>query len=125
MLEITIITGRTTEQGTLVEDKLTHNYFKSVSYCELNEKDFDRLGLEEGDRVKVRTEHGEVVLFARKNVLEEVEIPEGIVFIPMGPYANCVINPSTDGTGTPQYKGVKGFIEKTEENVPGIIEILR
>jgi len=125
MLEITIITGRTTEQGTLVEDKLTHDYFKSVSYCELNEKDFNKLGLKEGDRVKIRTEYGEAVLFARKNEVEELEIPEGIVFIPMGPYANLVINPYTDGTGTPQYKGVKGFIERTDKEVPGIQEILR
>lgn len=125
MLEITIITGRTMEQGTLVEDKLTHDYFKSVSYCEMNEKDFERLGLKDGDRVKVRTEYGEVVLFARKNEIKELETPEGIIFIPMGPYANIVINPNTDGTGTPQYKGVKGFIEKTDEEVLGIQEILR
>lgn len=83
------------------------------------------MGLKEGDRVRVKTDYGEVVLFARKNVIDETHIPEGMIFIPMGPYANQVINPGTDGTGTPQYKGVKGIIEKTDENVIGIPEILR
>jgi formylmethanofuran dehydrogenase subunit D len=125
MLEVTIITGRTTEQGSLVEDKLSPDYFKSVSYCELNENDYNSLGLSEGDRVRIKTDFGEVVLYARKNVIEETEIPEGIVFIPMGPYANQVINPTTDGTGTPQFKGVRGIIEKTDEKVKDIYELVR
>lgn len=124
MLDITVVTGRTTEQGTLVEDKLTPEYFESVSYGELNEKDFNSLELAEGDRIRIKTEFGEVVLFARKNIIDETDIPQGMVFIPMGPYANQVISPRTDGTGTPLYKGVKGTAEKTEENVLTLQDIL-
>jgi len=123
MLEIIVNTGRTQEQGTLVEDKLTSEYFQSVSYCEMNEADFKSLGLVEEDRVKIKTDFGDVVLYARKNVIDETEIPEGMVFIPMGPYANQIISYETDGTGTPMFKGVKGVIEKTEEEVLSIEDL--
>lgn len=124
MLEVTVITGRTTEQGTLVEDKLTPEYFESVSYGELNEEDFNSLGLVEGDRIRVKTEFGEAVLFARKNMIDETDIPRGMIFIPMGPYANQVVSPKTEGTGTPLYKGLKGTVEKTEEKVLTLQDIL-
>uniref|UniRef100_A0A7C4WKJ0 tRNA CCA-pyrophosphorylase n=1 Tax=Geoglobus ahangari TaxID=113653 RepID=A0A7C4WKJ0_9EURY len=119
MIEVEIITGRTIDQGKTVEEKLTEEYFKAVSYCELNEEDFKALGLSEGDKVKVKTEFGEVVVFAKIG-----DLPRGVVFIPMGPYANQVIDPSTDGTGMPQFKGVKGTVEKTDENVLSVKELL-
>jgi len=119
MIEVEIISGRTIDQGKTVEEKLTEEYFKAVSYCELNEEDFKALGLSEGDRVKVKTEFGEVVVFAKVG-----DLPKGIIFIPMGPYANQVIDPSTDGTGMPQFKGIKGTVEKTDENVLSVKELL-
>ena len=119
MIEVEIISGRTIDQGKTVEEKLTEEYFKAVSYCELNEEDFKALGLNEGDRVKVKTEFGEVVVFAKVG-----DLPKGVAFIPMGPYANQVIDPSTDGTGMPQFKGIKGTVEKTDENVLSVKELL-
>ena len=119
MVEVILITGRTLDQGATVEEKLTEEYFKAVSYIELNEEDYKTLGLQEGDRVKVKTDFGEVVVFARKG-----SVPKGVAFIPMGPYANQVIDPNTDGTGMPQFKGVKAVVEKTDENVKSIKELL-
>lgn len=119
MLEVEVITGRTLDQGATVEEKLTEEYFNAVNYAELNEDDFSTLGLQEGDRVKVKTEFGEVVVFVRKG-----NLPKGLIFIPMGPYANQVIDPSTDGTGMPKFKGVKGTVEKTEEKVLNVKELL-
>jgi formylmethanofuran dehydrogenase subunit D len=116
---VELITGRTLDQGATVEEKLTEEYFKAVSYIELNEEDFKQLNLKEGDRVKVTTDFGEVVVFAKK-----AELPKGVAFIPMGPYANMVIDPATDGTGMPQFKGIKARIEKTEEKVKTIKELL-
>lgn len=119
MLEVEVISGRTLSQGATVEEKLTEEYFNAVNYAEMNEEDFESLGLQDGDRVKVKTEFGEVVVYAKKGSL-----PKGIVFIPMGPYANMVIDPSTDGTGMPQFKGVKGVVEKTDEKVLSVKELL-
>ncbi len=119
MVEVVLITGRTLDQGATVEEKLTEEYFKAVSYVELSEEDFNALNLQEGDRVKVKTDFGEVVVFAKKS-----NLPKGLAFIPMGPYANQVIDPATGGTGMPQYKGVKAVIEKTDENVKSVKELL-
>jgi formylmethanofuran dehydrogenase subunit D len=118
--EVEIISGRTLDQGETVEEKLTEDYFKAVSYCELSEEDFGTLELSDGDRVKVKTEFGEVVVFAVKNK----DLPKGLVFIPMGPYANMVIDPNTDGTGMPQFKGIKGSVEKTDEKVKSVKELI-
>jgi len=119
MIEVEVITGRTIDQGKTVEEKFSEEYFKAVSYCEINEEDFKRLDLKNGGKVKVKTEFGEVVLFAKIG-----EVPKGVVFIPMGPYANQVISNNTDGTGMPRFKGVRGFLEKTEENVKSVKELL-
>jgi len=124
MIEVIVITGRTTEQGVTIEEKLSEEYFKAVSYCELSDEDFETLGLSEGDRVKIKTEFGEVVVFARKSSLEETPLPKGIAFIPMGPYANQIISPLTAGTGTPQFKGVRGIVEKTDEEVKKVHELI-
>lgn len=59
------------------------------------------------------------MVFAKKG-----DVPKGMIFIPMGPYANMVIDPSTDGTGMPQFKGVKGTVEKTDEKVLSVKELL-
>ncbi len=119
-VEVEIISGRTLDQGATVEEKLTDEYFKAVNYCELSEDDFNALGLGEGDRVKVKTEFGEVVVFAVKNK----DLQKGMAFIPMGPYANMIIDPSTDGTGMPQFKGIKGTVEKTDEKVLTVKELV-
>lgn len=119
MVVVELITGRTLDQGATVEEKLTEEYFNAVNYIELSEEDFKQLGLKEGDRVKVITDFGEVVVFAKKS-----ELPRGLAFIPMGPYANAVIDGETDGTGMPQFKGVKARIERTEEMVKTVRELL-
>ncbi|MDK2795190.1 MAG: formylmethanofuran dehydrogenase subunit [Archaeoglobaceae archaeon] len=119
MIVVELISGRTLDQGATVEEKLSEEYFRAVNYVGLSEEDFKSLGLKEGDAVRVSTDFGEVVVFAKKG-----ELPKGMAFIPMGPYANAVIDPATDGTGMPQFKGVKAKIEKTDEKVKTVKELL-
>ena len=123
MIEVIVITGRTTDQGMTIDEKLSNEYMRAVSICEMNEKDMKKIGVKEGDRVLVKTELGEVVLYVKKAEEEDLQPPEGIVFIPMGPYANRVVGILT-GSGTPQYKGVKATVEKTNKNVLSIEEII-
>ncbi len=66
------------------------------------------LGIYDGDTVKITTEYGEVLVSG----IESTQAPhKGIIFIPMGLYANAVVNPETDSTGMPSYKGVEAVIE--------------
>ncbi|AEA46407.1 molybdopterin dinucleotide binding domain-containing protein [Archaeoglobus veneficus] len=124
MIEVIVITGRTTDQGMTIDEKLSNDYMKAVCYCEMNERDMSVIGVNEGDRVKIKTEFGEVVLYAKKAVTKDLELPEGVVFIPMGPYANQVVGKS-NGSGTPQYKGIKGYVEATQEDVKPVEELIR
>ncbi len=66
------------------------------------------LGIYEGDTVKITTEYGEVLVSG----IESTQAPHrGIIFIPMGLYANVVVNPETDSTGMPRFKGIEAVIE--------------
>ena len=122
-LDVIIITGRTTDQGMAIDEKLSEEYMKSVAFCEMNEEDMRIIGVKDGDRIKVKTEFGEVVLFAKKSAVEDLEIPRGVVFIPMGPYANQVVG-GRNGSGTPRFKGIKGVVEATQEEVRTIRELV-
>ncbi len=119
MIEVEIVTGRTLDQGASVEEKLSEKYFNSVNFIELSEEDFNSLNLNDGDKVKVTTKYGCVTVYAKK-----AKLPKGLAFIPMGPYANQITGIDTEGTGMPRFKGVRGKVEKTEERVPTIKEIV-
>jgi formylmethanofuran dehydrogenase subunit D len=119
-MEFTLVTARTMEQGMYIDEKFSDDYFKATACCEMNEDDMKALGLKEGDRVKVTTEFGSVVLYVKKSVLD---LPKGIVMIPLGIYANRVL-PSESGTGTPLYKCIKCKVEKTDEEVLPIEKIV-
>ncbi|MFA0821320.1 MAG: molybdopterin dinucleotide binding domain-containing protein [Methanomethylovorans sp.] len=110
-LKANLISGRTAKQGANLEAKTHTAYFKACSYCELKSSDLEKLEVSEGNSLKITTEFGEVVVFAKANEGN----PEGLAFIPMGPWANAVLNPDTHGCGMPGFKGVPAEIEVTDE----------
>jgi len=108
-----MISGRTLAQGASCECKDSEEFFKAVSTCSLSEKDYSSLGLKGGRNVLVKNGYGQVVLSGRL----DAGLPSGMVFIPMGPWANIVVGPDTGGCGTPHYKGVEVDVEATDEPV--------
>lgn len=108
-LEANLISGRTAYQGAYLEAKTHKEYFDACAYCELNSGDLTRLGVSESDNLKVTTQFGDVTVFAKANDGN----PDGLAFIPMGPWANAVLSPDTHGCGMPGFKGVPVQIEKT------------
>ncbi len=120
-LKAVMISGRTLAQGAGCECKMSEDFFKAVSVCSLSEKDYSSLGLSEGRNVLVRNEFGQTVLSARV----DAGLPQGMVFIPMGPWANVFVGPDTGGCGTPQYKGVEVDVEPTDEPVLSERELFR
>lgn len=112
-LKATLITGRTINQGANLENKTSNDYLEATAYCELNSKDIRLINGSPGDNVKVRTEHGDVVVKLKENEGN----PDNIAFIPMGPWANAVVDPDTKGCGMPGFKGVPAEIEITEDNI--------
>ena len=121
-MRVLIITGRTINQGCHKErGKLSKEYMESTSICEMNEEDMQKLGIKDGDRIKITTKCGSIVLTARRS--KKIQQP-GIVFIPYGPWANYVIDSSTEGTGMPLLKGLPAYIEPTVEDVLSIKEMI-
>jgi len=94
---------------------------ESVAVCEMNKEDMKKLGIKNGDRVKVTTEFGSVVLTAKKS--RRIR-SSGTAFVPYGPWANCIMGSDTDGTGMPLLKGVPARVEPTDEEVLSIRDLI-
>ena len=121
-MEVSLVTGRTIDQGCGKEHgKLSKEYTESVAICEMNPEDMKSLKVHDGDRVKVATEHGSVIVTAKKS--RRIRSP-GTIFIPYGPWANLILASDTDGTGMPLLKGVKADIEPTDEKVLDLPDLL-
>ena len=107
MSEFILITGRTAKQGAaLSKGKDSNEYRRATGFVAVSRADRERLGLEEGRRVRLRTAFGEVEL-----ELREENLPAGIIFVPMGPAANALIAADTQGTGMPDSKGLGVEVE--------------
>lgn len=120
-IKATLISGRSIGQGQNLENKMSDEYFDIAAICELNEKDMEKIGVSPDENVRVRTNYGEVVVKAKKAKGN----PEGIAFIPMGPWVNAVVSSNTKGAGMPTYKGLDAGIEKTDEEVLRVTDLMK
>jgi formylmethanofuran dehydrogenase subunit D len=98
---------------------MSPDFFKSVAICHLSEKDFKSLGLSDGENVLLKNEFGQVVLTAKA----DAGLPESMVFLPMGPWANVIVGKDTEGCGTPHFKGLKVEVAATKLPVLNIREL--
>ncbi|MFX1316147.1 MAG: molybdopterin dinucleotide binding domain-containing protein [Promethearchaeota archaeon] len=104
-----LLTGRTINQGVALEGgKTTRENVRAAAICAFDKEDFKKLDCLVGTPVKVITNFGEVMVYS--TISEEGPHP-GIIFIPMGPWANQVVNPDSQSCGTPTYKGMKAEVE--------------
>ena len=104
-----LLTGRTINQGVALEGgKTSKENVRACAICTFDLEDFKKLDCLAGTPVKVITDFGEVLVYS--TITEEGPHP-GIIFIPMGPWSNQVVNPASQGTGTPTYKGMKAKVE--------------
>ena len=102
-----LVTGRTIKQADgLHKGKDSDAYRRSTTLVEMNEEDMVRLGIAEGEVVRLRTAAGQVEVPVRKG-----DLPPNMVFVPMGPAANALVGPDTEGTGMPIFKGLSVEIE--------------
>ncbi len=119
-LDAILITGRTINQGATIENKTSPDYQEATAYCELNPNDIRIMGTSPGSCVSVKTDYGNVVVQLKENKGN----PDGIAFIPMGPWANAVVNPDTSGCGMPNFKGVPSRIDPTNDKVLSMKELI-
>jgi len=114
-LEVILMSGRTIDQGASLEGgKLGDPAILGTGVAFMDPEDLKAINLMTGSPVKVSTNHGEVIVRARASP----DAPhKGIVFIPMGIYANAVIDPGTDDTGMPSYKNIPARVEPADGGI--------
>jgi formylmethanofuran dehydrogenase subunit D len=123
-LHVTLVTGRTIEQGVAKEQsKLSQDYLESAAVCYLDPSDLKELGIKEKTSVKISTEHGAVIVKA----LRSIRTPHPrVVFVPYGPWANAVVDVETSSLGMPSLKGINASVEPAaDKSVLSLAELLR
>ncbi|MEN6328813.1 MAG: tungsten-dependent formylmethanofuran dehydrogenase subunit FwdD [Methanobacteriaceae archaeon] len=125
-MNVILNTGRTVWQGQAIESgKDLKMYVDAAAICHMNREMMDEMGVKEGDNIQVVSNFGDVVV---KVVNTKETLPEGMIFIPMGPWANRVIDPDTDSTATPRFKNIPVEINLTDEEVldmPTLLKVYR
>lgn len=122
VLEVILTTGRTIEQGiTLSGIKISEEAREATGVCFMDPHDMDKLRIVANQNVEVKTSVGKIVVQAR----ESKDAPhKGIIFIPLGIYANWIIPPGKAGIGVPRFKGVKATIKKTKKSVLEVDDLI-
>jgi len=104
VLKANLITGRTVEQGIAIEGfKDKPEYIDAAGVVQVDPSDLKAVNIWPGSTVLAKSDYGEVVVKAARSPYGP---HPGIVFIPMGPWANQIVNPDTDTTGMPSFKGI-------------------
>jgi formylmethanofuran dehydrogenase subunit D len=108
--KMTLIAGRSSKQGvSLNVGKLGAEYREASTTLEMNANDMARLGLKDGDSVRLRTATGETVLHCKRCIAEE--LPAGILFLAYGPASSQLMSGDTAGTGMPISKNFDVEVE--------------
>ncbi|WML67613.1 MAG: formylmethanofuran dehydrogenase subunit D [Methanoregula sp. SKADARSKE-2] len=104
-----MIPQRSIEEGAAMEKGKTNpDYFEACSTCEMNPEDMKRLGIWKNTNVRVTSECGSVIV---KAIEPTQYCSPGLVHIRQGVWANQIVPPRTQSTGTPQYSGFPVTLE--------------
>jgi formylmethanofuran dehydrogenase subunit D len=106
-----LIPGRTSKQGTsLNKGKLKEEYQEVTSTVEMNQEDMERLGLAEGDQVRLYNSVGETIVKCKGR--KPQDLPLGMLFIAYGPPSSQLMESDTAGSGMPLSKHMQVYVEK-------------
>ena len=121
-LRVTLLTGRTIEQGVGKEyGKASHEYFDACSMCYMDADDMKNLGIKNNTNILVTTPVGSVVLKAVKYPRGPTS---GLIYIPYGPWANAICSNATTSIGMPSFKGTPAVVEAAPDKKVLTIEEL-
>ena len=111
-LKVTLLTGRTIEQGVGKEyGKASKEYFDACSMCYMDADDMKKLGIKNNTNILVTTPDGSVVL---KAVKYPRSATPGLIYIPYGPWANAICSNATTSIGMPSFKGTPAEVKQLQ-----------
>lgn len=107
---MTLIPGRTAKQGVALNvGKHEAAYREITSTVEMNQDDMARLGLEEGDKVRLTTAQGSIVVSCRGRKPED--LPAALLFLAYGPLSSQLMAGDTALSGMPISKNLEVEVE--------------
>jgi formylmethanofuran dehydrogenase subunit D len=107
-----LIPGRTSKQGCgISEGKFADGYQHEITTLQVAPPDMKRLGLANGDRVRITTESGKQIDVAVTAAAGD-ELPPGLLFIAYGDLSSKLMDGDTHGSGMPTSKGFDVTLEK-------------
>jgi len=123
-LKVTLLTGRTIEQGVGKEaGKATQGYFESTTMAYMDICDMKKLGIKNQTNIQVTTPNGSVVLRAVKHPRGAMP---GMIYIPYGLWANSICSNETTSIGMPSFKGTPAEVEAApDKSVLTLKELLK
>ena len=105
-----LIPGRTSDQGCgISEGKYREKYQREINTLQVAPGDMKRLGLAEGDRVRLTSQQGHVEVAVAPAKTDE--LPEGLLFIAYGDISSRLMGGDTHGSGMPTSKGIDVELE--------------
>ncbi|MFO0900669.1 MAG: molybdopterin dinucleotide binding domain-containing protein [Pirellulales bacterium] len=109
-----LIPGRTTDQGCgISEGKFLDKYQREINTLQVSPGDMKRLGLTDGDRVRLTSGNGKVEVSV--TTAKGDELPEGLLFIAYGNISSRLMGGDTHGSGMPTSKGIDVELEVLEK----------
>lgn len=106
-----LIPGRTSKQGCgISEGKFSEGYVSETNVLQVCPQDMQRLGLAEGDKVRLRSETGQIDVAV--TTAKDGELPPGLLFIAYGDLSSRLMGGDTHGSGMPTSKGFDVILEK-------------
>ena len=105
-----LIPGRTARQGTgLCEGKDSADYQLEINTLLVHPADMVKLGVKDGDRVRMWNDQGSVTVGVKS---AKDECPQGLAFISYGDKSSQLMAGETHGSGMPTSKGMDVQVEK-------------
>ncbi len=113
-----LIPGRTADQGCgISEGKFLEKYQREINTLQVAPGDMSRLGLGDGDRVRITGEEGQTVEVCITSARKD-ELPEGLLFIAYGDISSRLMTGDTHGSGMPTSKGMEVTMELVKKAEP-------
>ena len=108
-----LIPGRTSKQGAgISEGKFKENYQSEINALQVNPDDMQRLGLQDGDRVRLTSENGQIEIQIKESPKDE--LPAGLLFLAYGNMSSQLMGGDTHGSGMPTSKGIDVTLEPVD-----------
>jgi formylmethanofuran dehydrogenase subunit D len=109
-----LIPGRTSKQGCgISEGKFNSNYQNETNTLQVSPEDMQALELKNGDRVRLRSEWGQIEVAV--TTAKGDELPPGVLFIAYGDLSSRLMGGDTHGSGMPTSKGFDVELEPLRE----------